>query len=140
MKILVAVDGSPIATRAARYAGRLAMALAEAPRLVLVHVDAPLLAAAVRRMGRRNVATYHEENATYAMRSATAALRRLHVAFETQCVVGEAAQQIVAAAVDGKFDLVVMGSHGRGTFSSLFLGSVVTKVLSHSRIPVTVVR
>jgi len=34
----------------------------------------------------------------------------------------------------------VMGSHGRGVLKSLFLGSVVVKVLSGSNVPVLVVR
>jgi nucleotide-binding universal stress UspA family protein len=33
-----------------------------------------------------------------------------------------------------------MGSRGRGAFKSLVLGSVATKVLSQSDVPVTIVR
>ena len=40
----------------------------------------------------------------------------------------------------GKFDMVVMGSHGRGAFSGLFLGSVARKVLAACKVPVLLVR
>ena len=37
-------------------------------------------------------------------------------------------------------DLIVMGSHGRQGLEKLILGSVTAQVLSHSRVPVMVVR
>jgi len=140
MRMLIAVDGSAIAVRAARHAGRLALSMKQPPQLLLLHVDAPLMRAAAAEIGVRGVEKYHVENATFAMRGARAALKRLRVAFEEQALVGDGAQRIVESARAGKFDLVVMGSHGRGVFRSLFLGSVVTKVLSHSQVPVLVVR
>lgn len=51
-----------------------------------------------------------------------------------------AAQGIVAAAKKQKCDVILIGSHGRGEFASLILGSVTQKVLAHSRIPVLVYR
>ena len=37
-------------------------------------------------------------------------------------------------------DLIVMGSHGRKGIEKLILGSVTAQVLSHSHVPVMVVR
>jgi nucleotide-binding universal stress UspA family protein len=140
MRILIAIDGSPIAMRAARRAGRLALALKDTPLLTLLHVDAPLVRAAAVKLGERNVAKYHEENSSFAMRGARHALKRLGVEFNTQCLIGDAAQRIVEVAVKGRYDLVAMGSHGHGAFTNLFIGSVVTRVLALSRVPILVVR
>ena len=52
----------------------------------------------------------------------------------------DAGPAIVKAAKAGKFDLVVMGSHGRTALASALLGSVAAKVLSHSTVPVLIVR
>lgn len=49
-------------------------------------------------------------------------------------------QQIVATARRKKCDLIMMASHGRRGLSSLLLGSETSKVLTHSRVPVLVVR
>jgi nucleotide-binding universal stress UspA family protein len=40
---------------------------------------------------------------------------------------------------DGCYDLVVMGSRGRGAFSSSFLGSVSHYALNHSPVPVLII-
>ncbi len=49
-------------------------------------------------------------------------------------------QTIIRTAQAQDCDLIVMGSHGRGTFGSLFLGSQALQVLAHSKIPVLVCR
>jgi nucleotide-binding universal stress UspA family protein len=47
---------------------------------------------------------------------------------------------IVRTAKKKKCDLIVMASHGRGGLSGLILGSETTKVLTHCKMPVLVVR
>lgn len=50
------------------------------------------------------------------------------------------AKNIAQAAKDNQCDLIFMGSHGRGGWGQLLLGSVTTKVLSLCQIPVLVYR
>lgn len=47
---------------------------------------------------------------------------------------------IISAARSRKCDLIVMASHGRRGLAGLLLGSETTKVLTHSKVPVLVVR
>lgn len=49
-------------------------------------------------------------------------------------------EAILQHAKKAKCDLIVMSSHGRTGLASLLLGSETSKVLTHSRIPVLVVR
>ena len=49
-------------------------------------------------------------------------------------------ESIVAVAKKAKADAIVMASHGRRGLASLLLGSETTKVLTHSTVPVLVVR
>ncbi len=52
----------------------------------------------------------------------------------------ETAQQLIKIAEDQHCDLIFMGSHGRGGWGQLLLGSVTSKVLAKSQIPVVVYR
>ena len=56
MKILLAVDGSDISTRAVKHVVALAKALASPPTVVLANVDAPLLQRVAVTMGAQGVA------------------------------------------------------------------------------------
>lgn len=49
-------------------------------------------------------------------------------------------EAIIETAKKAKCDLIVMASHGRRGLAGLLLGSETSKVLTHSKIPVLVVR
>ena len=49
-------------------------------------------------------------------------------------------EAIISAARKSNCDAIVMASHGRSGLSALLLGSETTKVLTHSKLPVLVVR
>ena len=49
-------------------------------------------------------------------------------------------EAIITTAKERGCDLIFMASHGRGGVAGLILGSVTTKVLTHSKIPVLVLR
>ena len=53
---------------------------------------------------------------------------------------GNPASCIVTAADVDRTDLIVMGTHGQGALQRLLLGSVASKVIAQTDIPVTVVR
>ncbi len=140
MKILVAVDGSPISTKAVKFAISLAKQLSEPPMLTLFYADPPLISAAATKLGPAATKTYHDDNVNYAVKSARTALRRARLEFDEDLVVAQPAQAIVRAATKGRYDMIVMGSRGRSAISGLFLGSVTSKVIANCEIPVTVAR
>ena len=53
---------------------------------------------------------------------------------------GNVGETIATYAEAGKFDMLVMGSHGHGSFLNMVLGSVATKVLANCKTPVLLVR
>ncbi len=140
MKILVPVDGSKVSTDAVRHAARLGRGLGEVPDIILMYVDPPLKPGIAAKLGAGGVQQYHDDNSRVALRSARSALGRAHLAFSELRVVGDPAESIVREAKKNRCDLIVIGSHGRGALQDLLLGSVASKVIAHSGVPVTLVR
>ncbi|SEI94383.1 universal stress protein [Frateuria terrea] len=142
MKILLPVDGSPSSHRAVRYVIRHwnGMPVAGRPQLVLLHVDPALSAGVTRYLSANDVSRFHSTNASAALRTARRTLARANQLFDEMHEIGDPASVIIQLASRLKCDLVAMGSHGWGALLSLVLGSVVVKVLAHSRVPVLVVR
>jgi nucleotide-binding universal stress UspA family protein len=58
---------------------------------------------------------------------------------EKRISTGRPAEEILKAAESGRCDLVIMGTHGRGGFERVLLGSVAERVVRKSRVPVMVV-
>jgi len=55
-------------------------------------------------------------------------------------LIEEHVEAILAAARKNKCDAIVMASHGRRGLSAVLLGSETQKVLTHTKLPVIVVR
>ncbi|PIE74554.1 MAG: bile acid:sodium symporter [Deltaproteobacteria bacterium] len=53
---------------------------------------------------------------------------------------GEPVDEIIKEAVQGGFDLIIMGTHGQDGLEDLLTGSTAQGVIKHSRIPVLVAR
>lgn len=140
MKILVTVDGSDISLRALKYALTLAKQLVKPGTITVLHVDPPAFPGVERRIGAQAVADYHAANHAHALAPARAALKRSKLAVDEVHAVGEIADTILDVARRRKVDLIVMGSHGRSAVKGVLLGSVSTKVIAQTDIPVTIIR
>ena len=140
MKILVAVDGSDISVRAAKHANTLAKSLAKPAKIFLVAVDAAPFPGVVSKIGKDAMDRIHAENHERMLAPARKALARSKADVRELSVVGEPAEAILAAAGSNRVDIVVMGSHGRGSVKGILLGSVSSKVIAQTDIPVTIVR
>ena len=145
--ILVPTDGSEFSEKAIREAARLAQLLGS--KLVLFyaapHYHLPLLAEGVSAPGRpkeKERAKREMEDEAQAMLAAAARSAKLADGkLEQQFVISNSPYEaIIKAAKKLKCDLIVMASHGRRGLSGVILGSETQKVLTHSKIPVLVVR
>ena len=90
--------------------------------------------------GKDIVEAFHREEAEKVLDPVTKFLTRHEIDAKSLSKVGQAGETISKTAVSGKFDLVVMGSHGHGTLGNLVMGSVATQVLAHCKVPVLLVR
>jgi nucleotide-binding universal stress UspA family protein len=62
------------------------------------------------------------------------------VQVETMLKEGHTVQQIINTAVEGKFDLIVVGARGISKIRELLLGSVTDGVIHHASCPVLVIK
>ena len=141
MKVLLGVDGSRHSKKAAAWLVRHVSALRSKPRIILLNVQPPIPYRGVRRVvGVSGMERFYREEGKAALAPAAAILRRAGVAYTALALVGDPASEIVALATRRRMDLIAMGSHGAGALRGLLLGSVVSKVVAHTKIPVLVVR
>jgi len=145
-KILIATDGSQLATKALDHGLALAKRDNAPVTVVTVTEPWPVLEMAQRaREGRADPVGQFEAVA------ADAANRVLNDAAQRASAAGVAcdrvhvkdqrpAEGIIATAKDKGSDLIVMASHGRRGISRMWLGSQAYEVLAHSSVPVLIVR
>ena len=140
MKILLPVDGSDYSKYAAKYLLTHKEVFGEQVSLTLLHVYPALPGHITAHIDKDALASYHEEQVETATAAAGKLLKKAKQDYTVVSKRGEPGEEIAKLAEKGKFDMVVMGSHGRGAFSGLFLGSVARKVLAACKVPVLLVR
>jgi len=144
-RILVTTDGSQLSRKAAKSAVELAartgaelLALHVVPRYPRSFFEGGLaLPVAQVRQVEKQWAAQGQSMVDAVKTQAEAAGVKARTALARSDLVAES---IVAAARKHKCDLVVMASHGRRGLKRLLLGSETQHVLTHSSVPVLVLR
>lgn len=140
MKILLAADGSKYTGRAVDYVVRHRETLGPSSEIHLVHVQPRLPGRATAALSASIVTGYYRDESRKALALAGRRLRRANVPYRESYLVGDPGPVIAALATRGKYDLVIMGSHGHGALTGLVLGSVVSKVLANCTVPALIIR
>jgi nucleotide-binding universal stress UspA family protein len=145
--LLVATDGSKLSDRAVTQAIGLAKALKA--KIVVLYATPSFTPEALfdgggALQGRVSKSAFAAKAAREAETILTAAATKAAAA-KVACTTTHATadapwEAIIAAAKKQKSDMIVMASHGRRGVSALLLGSEAQKVLTHSKVPVLVVR
>lgn len=141
MKILLAVDGSAYSRKAVRHLIKHFEWFTNPPELHLIHVKLPLPPGRARSfLGDDTVNAYYREESLAALAPSEKILRKAGIAFRSVCKVGDVANEIQSYVKKNRIDMIVMGSHGHGALANLVMGSVATKVLAVTQVPVLIVR
>jgi nucleotide-binding universal stress UspA family protein len=141
MRLLVAIDGSQPALNALRFALGLCGQLKIPGGIGLVHVqDDTALRNATHVLGRKPVDEYLREEADRELADALELVRRDGAPFEILRRTGRPEHEICAAAAEGGFDMLVMGSKGRTGLADLVMGSVAQRVAAAAPLPVVLVK
>jgi len=143
--ILVPSDGSDFSNKAVSVAAGLAHSL-QATLLVL-HVRSPIDSphhtegGALTQLGEKIIKHETEEEERKLLDAALKLAAANATIAEAAFVAGYSPYEaIIRIAEEHRCDLIVMASHGRRGLAGLLIGSETQKVLTHTAIPVLVVR
>ena len=144
--ILLPTDGSKLSTKGVRQG--IALAQAVGARVTVLNVASQFEMVVDEGFVLPNVTAlkkrFDEQTAKQARKIVDAAAQEARTArVKCETVIDQSLrpyEAILQHAKKDKCDLIVMSSHGRTGLASLLLGSETSKVLTHSRIPVLVVR
>ncbi|MDM7951148.1 universal stress protein [Hydrogenophaga sp.] len=140
MKILLAVDGSTYTKKMLAYLTTHEEVFGADNDFTLFTVQSPLPPRARAAVGKDIADGYYADEAEKITAPVVKFLQRHGMNPKVVHKVGSAGEMIAKGAEAGKFDLVMMGSHGHSALGNLVMGSVATQVLAHCKVPVLLVR
>lgn len=132
-KMLVPIDGSEYAEEAALKAAELAKSYGA--EITIINVAQPFS----MLLGFKS-AEEMKADAENAAKKTVEKLKKQGAKARALGVVGDPADEIVKAAEEGKYDIIVMGSKGLTESRRFLVGSVTQKVVEHSPCSVLVVK
>lgn len=137
-KLLLAVDGSEHALRAAHMAADLARTMNSTElRIVVAYESIPPY------LGEPNMQYAIDarmKDAQSVLDNAVKEVGKIPGKVHTEVLEGPPADAIIDVATTRESDVIVMGSRGLGRLAGLLLGSTSQKVVSHAPCPVLIVR
>jgi nucleotide-binding universal stress UspA family protein len=136
--ILLAVDGSDHALKAAQYAGDMVRALKSSMLRIVIAYDPipPYLG----EPNLQNAIDARLQQANAILAAAVQAVGNVDIEVHTELIEGSPAEAILDVASVRQNDIIVMGSRGLGRLTGAVLGSTSQKVVSHAACPVLIVR
>lgn len=140
MKILLAVDGSEYTKRMLAYLAAHPELLVGPADFTALTVNWPVTPGARAHLPAQFVNDYYNQNATEVLEPVVAFAKQKNWTLTTLSKIGNPGEVLAETANEGKYDLVIMGSHGRSAVMSMVLGSVVTHVLARSKAPLLIIR
>ncbi len=140
MKILVPVDGSTFTKRMLAYIAAHDEWLGDAHQYTLLHVTPAVPPRAAAVLDRSVLQSHYAEESEKVFKPIRTFFNKQKISAEFVAKVGPAADTIATLATKGKYDMLMMGSHGHGLLGNLVLGSVTTKVMANCDVPVLIVR
>jgi nucleotide-binding universal stress UspA family protein len=109
-------------------------------RYTVLTVVGPLPERATSVLDKKIVQSHYAEEAEQVFKPIRAFFAKQGIDAEFVSKVGAAGDAISEKARGGKYDLLIMGSHGHGALAKLVLGSVASRVLASCEIPLLIVR
>jgi len=140
MKILAAVDGSLYTKHMLAYLAAHDEWLGAQHDYTVLHVVGAVPPRAASALDKAVLKSHYDDEAEKVFKPIRSFFTKQGLKASFVAKVGPAADIIAAQAEKGGYDLLILGSHGHGAFTSLVTGSVTTKVLAKCGTPVLLIR
>ncbi len=139
LNILVPVDGSKYSENIARYLIELNK-YTNGLEIHLLNVQIQLSGDINMFIDKDQIDRYRHDEGLKALQKTRELLDKAGISYTFHIGVGHTAETIVNYAKEKQCTQIVMAMHGLGSISSLLMGSVVTKVIHLSPVPITLVK
>jgi nucleotide-binding universal stress UspA family protein len=138
--LLVAIDGSESAGRALQHAMALAREMGAVELHLATVLPEPIIYGEIAvYVSADKIHAMQQEHAAEILAPAIEAVKQAGVPYTTDVLIGEVAPSLVKKAAERGCDGIVMGTRGTGVIENLMMGSIATKVVHLTKLPVTLV-
>ncbi|MGD9501727.1 MAG: universal stress protein [Methyloceanibacter sp.] len=140
-RLLVPVDASDNAMRALEHAIRLTKEMGDTELVIVYAHEPPIIYGEIEiYLSESKAKELQQAHSEGILRPAIEKARAAGVNFTSQILIGDVAESIVACAESANCDGIVMGTRGMSAIGNLVMGSVATKVIHLTKLPVTLVK
>jgi nucleotide-binding universal stress UspA family protein len=139
-KLLLPADGSDASNRAVAEFIKLIEWYKEVPEIHLLNVQYPLRGNVPMFIEKENIDQYYQEEGMKELMSARALLERAGIAYRYHITVGAPPDMILRYAEETNCEQIVIGPRGLGSVKGILLGSVASKIIQLSKIPVLIIK
>jgi nucleotide-binding universal stress UspA family protein len=140
-RIFVPFDGSGCSLRALRHAVALAQRISGCSLHVAYAHEEPLLYGEIAvYVPHDKMERLQREHSEGVLERADPILKTAGVPYEKEILIGPAAQVLAERARTLGCESIVMGTHGMTALGNMLMGSVATKLVHLSTVPVTLVK
>ena len=139
-EILFAADGSAFTKKALTFLVKNKNLLGPGDELAVLHVQDAISLQIERRLGSEEIAAHQTKQADLVLQPIKKFWDKHAANYRCLWVVGAAAGQIIEASKRERVQMIVMGTHGHGLLSRMFMVSVAQRVLADSAIPTLLVK
>jgi len=133
---VIPFDGSEHAIRALALAIREGKERLNKPKLLVLNVQPPLSADISRFIDGKTIDDFHNEEGEKALLAANDLLDGAGLEHTRHILVGPVAHTISAFAASNGCSMIVMGTRGHNSVAGLIMGSVATRLLHETSLPV----
>jgi nucleotide-binding universal stress UspA family protein len=140
MKIVLAVDGSAYTKRMLGHIAAHDELVGKDNEFVAVHVTAAVPPHAARFLPQEALRQYYDDEGEKVLKPVREFARMQGWNLRERHAVGHPGDTLAEIVGGEAPDLLVMGSHGHGSFTSALLGSVSARLLASTKVPVLLIR